>query len=933
MPRRLPLLTSLMLSMVLVALARVSAEEPRTEPAKTPSAPPPVFETDVLPIFRTHCLECHSGKTREGELDLAGLAGVQRGGESGPVVTPGNLKESPLYETIHEGEMPPEDLEKLSEAQISTIATWIKQGARFAQGKLQAPADAAITQHDVIPLMFRRCTVCHGGGYVEGELDLRTTQAMTKGGSSGPAFVAGKPAESLMVTRVRESLCPPKAAIGQHGIEPMTDDERSVLERWIARGAPLDTTGADVATDQPDELVTDKDRNFWSFQTPRKTSVPQVKHANLVRNPIDAFLLSKLEAEGLSYSDETDRLTLLRRATYDLTGLPPTPEEVERFLADERPDAYERLIDRLLESPRYGERWGRFWLDLAGYADSEGKRNADTVRPYAYRYRDYVIRSFNADKPYDQFLLEQLAGDELVDYADEANVTSETIEKLVATGFLRMAPDGTSANPVNRISDRIEVIADELDVLGRGLLGLTLNCARCHSHKYDPIPQRDYMRLVAVFRGAYDEYNWRTPQPFGNQWSKAQRRFLSVATPEERAEIAAHNAPLEQQLASLKQQRSAEGVDKKQAKQLDNQIKSVQAKLREIPKIRALWDAGQPSPMYAYRRGDENQPGRLVGPGVPSVLTDGKTPFVVTPPQHSSNKTGRRLALAQWLVRPDHPLTARVFVNRIWQRHFGVGLVKSLDNFGVLGTPPSHRELLDWLAVEFVERDWSVKELHRLMTTSQAYRQSSTVTTRNVQLDPENRLLSRMPMRRLDAEEVRDSILQIAGRLDLRAFGTPDPVDIGKDGLVVSKASAEGRRRSIYVRQRRKEMPTLLETFDLPQMNPNCTQRNASTVVSQPLFLLNNAMVHELAGKFGRRVTTLAGADREKQIEQAYFLALARPPGEQETALGLKALAALTESWQTDPKAVFEEASSAEQRALEDFCHSLLNSAAFLYID
>ena len=521
----------------------------------------------------------------------------------------------------------------------------------------------------------------------------------------------------------------------------------------------------------------------------------------------------------------------------------------------------------------------------------------------------------------------------MVDYADEANVTSETIEKLVATGFLRMAPDGTSANPVNRISDRIEVIADELDVLGRGLLGLTLNCARCHSHKYDPIPQRDYMRLVAVFRGAYDEYNWRTPQPFGNQWSKAQRRFLSVATPEERAEIAAHNAPLEQQLASLKQQRSAEGVDKKQAKQLDNQIKSVQAKLREIPKIRALWDAGQPSPMYAYRRGDENQPGRLVGPGVPSVLTDGKTPFVVTPPQHSSNKTGRRLALAQWLVRPDHPLTARVFVNRIWQRHFGVGLVKSLDNFGVLGTPPSHRELLDWLAVEFVERDWSVKELHRLMTTSQAYRQSSTVTTRNVQLDPENRLLSRMPMRRLDAEEVRDSILQIAGRLDLRAFGTPDPVDIGKDGLVVSKASAEGRRRSIYVRQRRKEMPTLLETFDLPQMNPNCTQRNASTVVSQPLFLLNNAMVHELAGKFGRRVTTLAGADREKQIEQAYFLALARPPGEQETALGLKALAALTESWQTDPKAVFEEASSAEQRALEDFCHSLLNSAAFLYID
>lgn len=323
------------------------------------------------------------------------------------------------------------------------------------------------------------------------------------------------------------------------------------------------------------------------------------------------------------------------------------------------------------------------------------------------------------------------------------------------------------------------------------------------------------------------------------------------------------------------------------------------------------------------------QPTRLVGPGVPSVLTDGKTPFVVEPPNHSSPKTGRRLALARWMTQPDHPLTSRVLVNRIWQRYFGTGIVKSLDNFGKLGTPPSHPELLDWLAVEFVESGWSMKHLHRLIVTSNAYRQSSLVTTEHERLDPENRLVSRMPMRRLDAEQLRDSLLAISGELAEEPFGQPGAVDVRKDGLVTSKATDGGRQRSIYIRQRRKEMPTILETFDLPQMNPNCTQRQDSTVVSQPLYLLHNKMIYDLSRSFANEVMSEAGSDANARVGAIYLTALGRPANEEEITLGLKALEQLTDEW----RHAATEGHTPEDLALADLCHALLNSAAFLYVD
>ena len=685
-----------------------------------------------------------------------------------------------------------------------------------------------------------------------------------------------------------------------------------MIERWLNSGAKFSSDLTfnvatlnqhdvlpivpDVASSEGDPVVHDQDRQFWSFRSPQKFELPTVVNRNLLRTPVDAFLLQQLEARELSFSEEAERSHWLRRVTFDLTGLPPSPDKANAYLYDDRPDADQRQIERLLASPRYGERWGRFWLDLAGYADSEGKRNADTIRPFAYRYRDYVIRAFNADRPYDEFLLEQIAGDELVDYASADALVPEDIEKLVATGFLRMAPDGTSADPVNRLPDRVEVIADEIDILCRGVMGLTMQCARCHSHKYDPAPHRDYYRFVAIFKGAYDEYEWMTPQPFANQWKKATQRLLEVAIPGELEAVEAHNAPIRAEIETLRAKLKAE-QDKDKAAKFKSAIAKQEAELRAKPLIRALWDRGAPSPTYIYRRGDESQPTRLVGPGVPSVLTDGKTPFVVEPPQHSSPKTGRRLALARWLTQPDHPLTARVIVNRVWQRHFGTGIVKSLDNFGKLGTPPSHPELLDWLAVEFVESGWSMKHLHRLIVTSSAYRQGSLVTSEHERLDPENRLVSRMSMRRLDAEQLSDSIFYVAGQLAELPFGEADAVDVREDGLVTSKPVHGGWRRSIYVRQRRKEMPTILETFDLPQMNPNCTQRQDSTVVSQPLYLLNNKMVYDLSRTFASRIKTEAGSDANARVEAAYLVALGRPATADELAAGMDALKQLAQQW------------------------------------
>jgi hypothetical protein len=868
------------------------------------AAPIPVFQDEIQPLLQAKCIRCHQEKPRRADLDLRTPAGILKGGESGPAVVPGKPERSPLYEKVHGGMMPPGKKDPLSPTEVDAIRRWIAAGASFGSSP---DTGTTLTQHDVLPILLRHCTACHGLRRQEGGLDLHSRAGMLRGGKSGPALVPGKPDESRLLQKIRAGDMPPRTRLVEASVKPCEPAEADVLARWIAAGAPGVAVAPDVAATSPDPLVTDRDRDFWAFQPPRPVTVPALSHPERVRNAIDAFLLQKLEQQGLSLAPEADRAVLLRRACLDLTGLPPEPAEVEAFLADRSADAYEHLIDRLLASPRYGERWGRFWLDLAGYADSEGKREQDLPRPHAWRYRDYVIRAFNADKPYTRFLLEQLAGDELADYEHAPEITPELYDNLVATGFLRMAPDATWANITGYVPDRLEVIADEIDVLGSAVLGLTLKCARCHSHKFDPIPQRDYYRLTAIFKGAYDEYDWLKPDVRPGLGPVSQDvlggRHLPYVTTMERRTWEAHNA----------------GVP--------------QAQRLPEPRIQALWDRGEPSPTYVYRRGDSLSPGLLVGPGVPSVLTDGKTPFDVQPPWPGAKKTGRRLAFARWLMRPDHPLTARVAVNRIWKHHFGAGLVKTLGNFGKSGTPPTHPELLDWLAEEFVRSGWSIKAMHRLLMTSAAYRQSSAVTAEQARLDPDNRLCSRMPLVRLDAEETYDALLVVAGRLNGKPFGPADPVKTRPDGLVTPAESGHDWRRLIYVQQARKQLPTHLETFDSPPLNPNCLERRESTVAPQALYLMNNGMILRLAEDFASRVRREAGTDPAAQVESVYRIALSRPPSALEKKAGVEALTKLTETWSRHQDVGPVDRDAAGRQALTTYCHAIVNSASFLYVD
>jgi len=844
-----------------------------------------------------------------------------------------------------------------------------------------------VTQHDVIPTLWLRCAGCHGRQHQDGGLDLRSKASILKGGKSGPALVPGDPENSLILKRIHAEEMPPRKRLIEASVKPMEEGEIKLLTAWIEAGAPEVENDSHRGNVEP--AVSDEDRQFWSFQPPQEFPVPSVKNTKRVRNFIDAFILEKLEAKGLGLSPEADRRTLIRRAAFDLTGLPPEPEKVDGFLADRESGAYARMIETLLSSRRYGERWGGYWLDRAGYADTEGEREQDILRPHAYRYRDYVIRAFNADKPYDRFLLEQLAGDELADYENAKEITPEIYDNLVATGFLRMIPDPTWFNVTGFVPNRLDVVADVVDVLGSAVMGLTVKCARCHEHMFDPIPQEDYYSLTAIFKGAYDEHDWLKPNSDNLEGlinkGRYSFRYLPHVPAEElrewearesqlQAEIDAlrtisteRTAPLKQQyfedrLAELpealrtdvrravetegdkrdeiqkylnekfkttlfptdEQLKESNEDFKKEIEETEKQIESVETKRRPKPMVRALWDRGEPSPTYLLRRGDYLTPSRVVEPAALTVLSTSK--LDIKPPWPGSKKTGRRLALAKWLVRPDHPLTARVMVNAIWKHHFRHGIVKSMDNFGRTGSLPTHPELLDWLALEFTRCHWSVKDMHRLIMNSSTYRQTSTVTPVQEQHDLDNELLSRFPMKRMEAEVLWDTLLLLSGRLDETPFGSADGVKVRPDGLVTAIGTDKGWRRSIYVEHNRKQNMTIHECFDLPRPTPNCLERNISTVAPQALHLLNNKTISQLTVSIADRVVQEAGTDPAQQIEKCYHLALGRSPTSEEKKLAAETLHRLQEAWN-------KTESDPDHEALANLCHILINSAEFIYID
>lgn len=870
------------------------------------------------------------------------------------------------------------------------LTTSLFLGVAWLNSLLSAAPPPSFEAH-VRPILKAHCFQCHGEeGEPQGGLDLRLVRLMVRGGDSGAALVSGNAAGSLIVERVASGEMPP-------GKTKLSAEEVELIRRWVNDGA---RTARPEPANVDQAEFTAEERAFWSFQPIIARPAPEVKNQALARTPIDNFVLHRLEAEGLSFSLAADPATLVRRAYFDLWGLPPTPEQIDAFLADARPDSWERLLDALLASPHYGERWGRHWLDVAGYADSDGYGDKDIERPFAYRYRDYVIRSFNEDKPFDLFIQEQLAGDEL-SAASYGRFGPEDADRLIATGFLRMGPDGTGDAEAEQDVARHDVLVETVKIVSTSLLGLSVGCAQCHNHRFDPISHVDYHRLRAVFEPAYNVSAWRKPE----------ERTVALQTPEERraleeveAKLAAlaqeRDAALRRRMAPLLEARIAElpaavreevgeaarkavlerpagvkptdeqaallrkyprlrvtesDVRRSDPKGYAEELKAYETKVAELKAtgptrflVSALTEVPGATPKsHLFRRGDFRQPAQEVAPGELSILVpDGGA--VVPSDDPSLPTSGRRLAYARHLTDGAHPLTARVLANRFWLHHFGRGLVGTPAEFGVQGERPTHPELLDWLAAHFMRGGWSLKSMHKQILMSSVYRQASRRNAVVDQADPDNRLLSRANVRRLEAEAVRDAMLSVAGSLNVKMHGPPLPVSpdgvgqvvlgvpaASRDGRVIPLKSNEDSRRSVYIQMRRSLPLGMLETFDAPSMTPNCEVRTSSTVAPQALLLMNNDEVLTIARRFAARVMRDAGSDEREQVRRAWRLALGASPtplevdravrflGEQKSRFAARAPAAGKSDSPDDPPRL----------ALATFCQFLISSNAFLYVD
>ena len=1000
-------------------------------------------------------------------------------------------------------------------------------------------------RHEILPLLKARCVPCHGPAKTEAALNLALATGVARGGESGAAIVPGNPDDSLLWQRVAADEMPEDG--------PLPANEKAKLLQWIAAGAKGLPANVPAKPDGDEH---------WAFQKLAAQTPPDVRNANSVRTPIDRFLQKELEARALTIGPEADRHTLIRRVAIDLTGLPPTPEEIEQFVKDVSPTAYEAMVERYLASPRYGERWGKYWLDAAGYADSNGYFGADTDRPLAYRYRDYVIRSTNADKPWDQFVREQLAGDELADYQPASGVSPDKVELLEATHFLRNSPDGTDSSDGNADelrADKYAVLEGTMQIIGASMLGLTVQCAKCHDHKFEPFKQRDYYALQAVIYPAFNVEKWVKPkgrtimagsadeiaawknnnrridsqierrrekfrtwlsshrergdvlfqdrfdepeQKLATDWSNAapgdeaaagqpavhldsptapgamiakgelqivesrddgDRAFSTTKsfdwTPDEQGawiqvtfdivpgkysapyvgfflalrdfndahsdaggnvlidgaaagkasvyvDYPGKDSDLRGQLGTsgyepghncgvritnrgdgkfelsqvmdgvvedgtltltaedlpdggfgfeyccgrsfivdnvlIEASRRETDLDPEQQKlaklhrekreELAAEVKKLEEQKGKMPgMLAAVTDLSPEQPdVYLLERGDYKSPKDKVEAGGPAVLCTAHSP----PPSKSEEKsskhsTGRRLAFARWLTAPDSraaALLARVTVNRMWQHHFGTGIVATPENLGYSGAPPTHPELLDYLAGEFVHSGWHSKDIHRLILNSAAYRQSSRPLEAAIKIDPDNHLLWRFPLQRLDAEAIRDGMLAVSGELETSAGGPYVPTMRDADGdVVVEEETVGAHRRSVYLQQRRTQVAGMLEVFDAPSIVFSCTYRAPTTVPLQSLKLLNSPFVRARSAALANRIEKEAGADSEARIRLAFLLTCARLPSPAELQSAQRFIAQQPKNYQASDE--------AELLAWTDFCQMLLSSNTFLYVD
>jgi hypothetical protein len=844
---------------------------------------------------------------------------------------------------------------------------------------------------DIKPILEQNCLNCHGQSMQSSRLNLSTLEGALRGGARGSAIVPGR-AEDSRLYRMIAGLDKPAMPLNGN---KLSDGQIAAIKDWIDQGAHWDA-GAGAAKTQPPAASTFADlekvqlppgaRDYWAFKLPVQAPVPAVSRG--FSNPIDHFLEKARQEKGLKAAPKADRLTLLRRAYMDLIGLPPSPEEIDAFMSDTAPGAWERLIDKLLASPHYGERWGRHWLDAARYADSSGYEN-DTDQPNLWRYRDYVIKSFNDDKPYNTFIKEQIAGDEIPNRTDDS---------LIATGFLRAGPrvrNHEHANPARRF----DYLDDVIGAIGKGVLGLTVQCARCHDHKFDPITQKDYyameasifgyveveyplgpreqadayMRKIseiddkaAVLKDQIEEIN----KPYRDKLVLEQIRkklppdVVRALEKPENERTAGEKLIAIQLLESGASGRSAAAADKimspedaAKKKALNDQIAALNAERPKLPPMASIVTDGdwrsaslgygdynkgacpkceleyvgagkflelgpgkgdyKVPPSYFLLRGDPDSKAYPAKPGFISVITQGNPPTELPPAD--GRTSGRRLALAEWLISRDNPLPARVIVNRIWEHHFGKGIVPTLDNFGKMGEQPTNRELLDWLAVEFMNQGWSIKKMQRLMMTSEAYQMASEYNDdANAKIDPEDTYLWRYRIQRLEGEIIRDNIMSVAGSIDLTMGGPAIFPHVDESFIKtlfrgIYRNQEDGPavwRRSIYIYQKRTLPSPMLQVFDLPDMSQSFGARYVSTVPTQALQLMNDDFVLKQAQLFANRVKKEAGDDVARQVDLAYRIALTRSPTERELSLATDMILS---------------------GSLVDFTNVMLNLSEFLY--
>ena len=848
---------------------------------------------------------------------------------------------------------------------------------------IAAPANITF-EKDVRPILKAHCFHCHGElAEHQGELDLRLARLILTGGGSGPAIVKGQPDQSLLLEYLRDGTMPPEDVTHRP-----SDAEITIIRKWIAGGAQ--TTDEEPESLGDGFFITAAEREFWAFRKIKRPELPQLPRMLQAENGIDHFIGAKLAANDLTFSPRAAKSTLLRRATLDLTGLPPTQVALREFKSSANPAAYEELVNQLLASASYGERWGRHWLDAAGYADSEGYTDSDAQRLWAFKYRDYVIGSFNKDKPYNQFVIEQLAGDELIG-KPLTNLTQRQQDLIVATGFLRNAPDGTGSGAATEEA-RNAVVSETIKLVTSSLVGLTVGCAQCHNHRYDPISQADYYGLRAVFEPALNWKAWKTPaQRKVSLYTEADRelkaeveaKVKTVATQRTKKEEAYIAATFEKEIAKLPSEiqaevRTAHDIAVKDRSDAQNKIikkypstvvtagnlylfdKKAAADLatftakqdtlrKAIPVeeyVRCLTEPHQQDPptTFVFSRGNFSTPLAEVEPRELTVLDPQGTATYIDRIENIPT-TGRRYQYAQWLTSSEHPLLARVIVNRIWAHHFGRGIVDTPGDFGALGGRPSHPQLLDWLAAELMQNDWSIKHINRLIMTSATYQQSSTRHELGNNIDRQKRLLWSMPVRRLETENIRDAILAISGMLNTQAAGAAVPVMadrtgqwiVGKENLNAGRPGpvidmlGQQYRRSVYIEVRRSRPLAVLEPFDLPTLAPNCTRRASSTVAPQSLQMLNSQFITQQSRHFADRLIRLSDST-EDQIRAAWRLVYSKEITDEQLGEAIDFMAESQKTLAADyqDKGIKDD---AQRDTLALFCQALISSNQFIYIE